>query len=110
MTKVELIAQVAEKTGTSKKASEEAVAAVLASITEALQNGEKVSLVGFGTFEVKERAERTCLNPQTKDHTGKEGSRIQGWQGSEGSCERLIFFTNEREFPLPGFGGGIFRF
>ena len=65
MTKVELIAQVAEKTGTSKKASEEAVAAVLASITEALQNGEKVSLVGFGTFEVKTRAARTGKNPRT---------------------------------------------
>lgn len=67
MTKIELIAKVAEKTGVSKKASEEAVAAVIASITEALQNGEKVSLVGFGTFEVKERAARTGLNPQTKE-------------------------------------------
>ena len=67
MTKIELIAKVAEKTGVSKKASEEAVSAVISSITEALQNGEKVSLVGFGTFEVKERAARTGLNPQTKE-------------------------------------------
>lgn len=67
MTKIELIAKVAEKTGVSKKASEEAVSAVIASITEALQNGEKVSLVGFGTFEVKERAAHQGINPSTKE-------------------------------------------
>ena len=83
MTKVELIAQVAEKTGTSKKASEEAVAAVLASITEALQNGEKVSLVGFGTFEVKERAERTCLNPQTKETINVPASKAPSFKAGK---------------------------
>ena len=61
MNKADLINAVAEKTGLSKKDSEKAVAAVFASITESLQRGEKLSLVGFGTFEVKERAARPGL-------------------------------------------------
>ena len=65
MTKVDLIAQVAEKTGLTKKDSEKVVTAVLDTITENLANGEKVSLVGFGMFEVKERAERMGHNPKT---------------------------------------------
>lgn len=65
MTKAELIAVVSEKTQLTKKDSEKAVAAVIDAITEALAEGEKVSIVGFGTFEVKERAERMGHNPQT---------------------------------------------
>ena len=65
MTKAELIAAVSEKTQLTKKDSEKAVSAVLETITETLANGEKVSLVGFGTFEVKTRAERMGHNPQT---------------------------------------------
>ena len=64
MTKAELIAVVSEKTQFTKKDSETAVAAVISAITEALEKGEKVSLVGFGTFEVKERAERMGHNPR----------------------------------------------
>ena len=56
MTKVELIASVAAEAGMSKKDAEKAVNAALAAITEELKNGGKVSLVGFGTFDVKERA------------------------------------------------------
>lgn len=67
MTKVELVSAVAEKTGLSKKDSEKAVSAVFASVTEALKDGEKVSMVGFGTFEVKNRPERPGINPRTKE-------------------------------------------
>lgn len=67
MTKVELVNAVAEKAGLSKKDSEKAVASVFAAITEAMQAGDKLSLVGFGTFEVKERKERTGINPRTKE-------------------------------------------
>lgn len=67
MTKVELVNAVAEKTGLSKKDSEKAVSSVFASITDALKAGEKFSLVGFGTFEVKERKARTGINPRTKE-------------------------------------------
>ncbi len=65
MTKTDLIAAVAEKTGLKKKDAEAAVAAVLSTVAETLAKGEKVSLVGFGTFEVKERAERDGRNPFT---------------------------------------------
>ena len=65
MTKVELIASVAAEAGMSKKDAEKAVNAALAAITEELKNGGKVSLVGFGTFEVRERPERQGRNPQT---------------------------------------------
>ena len=65
MTKVELVSAVAEKTGLSKKDSEKAVSAVFAAITDGLKQGEKFSLVGFGTFEVSERAAREGRNPQS---------------------------------------------
>ena len=65
MNKTELVAAVAAKAEISKKDAEAAVAAVVGSITDALADGEKVSLVGFGTFEVRERAARTGKNPRT---------------------------------------------
>ena len=65
MTKVELIASVAAEAGMSKKDAEKAVNAALAAITEELKNGGKVSMVGFGTFEVRERPERQGRNPRT---------------------------------------------
>ena len=67
MNKVELIASVAEKSGLSKKDAEKALAAVLESVKDALAAGDKVALVGFGTFEVRARAARTGLNPRTKE-------------------------------------------
>ncbi|MBQ9980802.1 MAG: HU family DNA-binding protein [Oscillospiraceae bacterium] len=66
MNKSELIAAVAEKAALSKKDSEKAVNAAVEAITEALKAGEKVQIVGFGAFEVKQRAARTGRNPQTK--------------------------------------------
>lgn len=65
MNKTELVAAVATKTDLSKKDAEAAVKAVIDSVTEALADGEKVALVGFGTFDVKERAARTGKNPRT---------------------------------------------
>lgn len=59
MNKAELTALIAEKTGLTKKSSEEALKAVIESITEALVKGDKVQIVGFGSFEVKSRAEHT---------------------------------------------------
>ena len=68
MNKTELVANVAEKAGLSKKDAEKALSAVIESIEEALVEGDKIQLIGFGTFEVKDRAARTGRNPQT----GKE--------------------------------------
>lgn len=65
MNKTELIAAVAEKAELSKKDADKAVAAVFAAIEDALKAGDKVQLIGFGTFEVKERAEREGRNPST---------------------------------------------
>jgi DNA-binding protein HU-beta len=65
MNKTELVAAVAEKAGLSKKDAEAAVKAFIDSVAEELKKGEKVQLVGFGTFEVSERAARQGRNPQT---------------------------------------------
>ena len=65
MTKKELVAKVACETGVNKNDAEAVVNAALNAIAEALKEGDKVQLIGFGTFEVKERAARTGRNPQT---------------------------------------------
>ncbi len=66
MNKTELIAAIAEKTELTKKDAEKALVAMIEAITEELQEGNKVQLIGFGSFEVKTRAARTAFNPQTK--------------------------------------------
>ena len=65
MNKVTLVTKIAEKSGLSKKQAELALGAFIDSVTEALKEGDKVQLMGFGTFEVKERAARTGRNPST---------------------------------------------
>ena len=65
MNKTELIAAVADKAGLSKKDAEKALKAFTDAVTEELKKGEKVQIVGFGTFEVSERAAREGRNPQT---------------------------------------------
>ena len=67
MNKTELVSAMAERLGASKKHSEEALTVALDLITEALAEGEKVQLVGFGSFEVRERAPRIGRNPRTKE-------------------------------------------
>ncbi len=67
MNKTELVASVAEKAGLSKKDSEKAVAAFIDSVVETLKKGDKVQLIGFGNFEIRERAARTGINPRTKE-------------------------------------------
>ena len=65
MNKSQLVAKVAEKAGLTKKDAEKAVNGLFASVQEALVSGDKVQMIGFGTFEVKARAARTGRNPQT---------------------------------------------
>ena len=67
MNKAELVEAVAEKTGLTKKDSEKALAAVVDTIVATLAKGEKVQLVGFGTFETRVHKERTNINPATKE-------------------------------------------
>ena len=66
MNKGEFIKSIAEKAGLTQKEATAAYDAMLASIVEAFKKGEKVSLVGFGTFELRAKAARTGINPQTK--------------------------------------------
>ena len=68
MTKNDLISAIAEKGGYSKKEAEQALAAVTETITEALVKGEKVSIVGFGAFEVRDRAAKDSINPVSYTH------------------------------------------
>jgi DNA-binding protein HU-beta len=67
MNKAELIAAIAAKTGDTKKSAEEAVNAFVSVVTDSLKKGDKVQLVGFGSFEVRKRAARKGRNPQTKE-------------------------------------------
>ena len=66
MTKAELVTSLAEKSGLTKKDSEKALAAFIETVTDTLAQGESIQLVGFGTFEVRERAAREGINPRTK--------------------------------------------
>ena len=80
MNKTELIAAVAENAGLSKKDGEKAVNAVLDAITGALVAGDKGQLVGFGTFDVKERAARVGRNPKTKEEIQIPASRVASFK------------------------------
>lgn len=66
MTKTELINSISDKANCTKKDAASALEATLAAIQEALEKGDKVSITGFGTFEVRERGEKKCINPKTK--------------------------------------------
>ena len=83
MNKAELVAAVAEKTALSKKDSEKAVNAAFEAITEALVSGEKVQLVGFGSFETKERNARIGRNPRTKEEIEIPASRVPAFKAGK---------------------------
>ncbi len=83
MTKTELVALVAEKSELTKKDADKAVSAVLESITETLKKGDKISLVGFGTFEVKERGERKGINPKTQEPMTIKASKSPAFKASK---------------------------
>lgn len=89
MTKAELISAVSEKAGLSKKDSEKAVSAVIDSITSALASGDKVSLVGFGTFEVKNRAARNGINPRTKEPMPIPASKLPSFKAGKALKESV---------------------
>lgn len=76
MTKSDLVDQVAERTGMTKKDSTRAVEALFDTIREELQNGGKVQLVGFGSFEVKQREARIGRNPKTMEEIRIPARRV----------------------------------
>lgn len=80
MNKADLVARVAEMTDLSKKDVTKAVEAVFDAIAEALHNGEKVQLVGFGNFEIRERSARKGRNPQTGEEIDIPASRVPAFK------------------------------
>ncbi|MFD2371779.1 HU family DNA-binding protein [Brevibacillus sp. GCM10020057] len=80
MNKTELIAKVADTTELTKKDATKAVDAVLDAIAEALKTGEKVQLIGFGNFEVRERAARKGRNPQTGEEIEIASSKVPAFK------------------------------
>lgn len=80
MNKTELIAKVAEAADLTKKDAARAVDAVFESISEALRNGEKVQIIGFGNFEVRERAARKGRNPQTGEEINIAASKVPAFR------------------------------
>lgn len=83
MNKTELITSVAEKSELTKKDAEKAVNALFASIEEGLAKGEKVQLVGFGTFEVRERKARTGRNPQTGEEIQIPAAKVPAFKAGK---------------------------
>ena len=81
--KTELVAKVAERAGMSKKDADKAITAFVETVEEALTGGDKVSLVGFGTFEVRSRAARKGLNPQTKKEINIPASRVPAFKAGK---------------------------
>lgn len=83
MTKAELVNAISEKAGFTKKDSETMLTAALDSITETLMAEEKVSLIGFGTFEVKTRAAHTGVNPRTKEQIQIAESKLPSFKAGK---------------------------
>ena len=84
MTKAELVAAVAAKAELSKKDTEKAIAAVIPTISETLAKGESIQLVGFGTFEVRERAARDGINPRTKKKIKIAATKVPAFKAGRG--------------------------
>jgi len=80
MNKSELIAKVAEKSELSKKDSEKALAAILDTIVSTVAEGEKIQLVGFGTFEQRQRNERTGVDPRTNTKITIPASKVPAFK------------------------------
>ncbi|HBK86441.1 MAG TPA: DNA-binding protein [Firmicutes bacterium] len=83
MKKADLVSRIAEKSGLNKKQAEAALDAFVASVQEALQAGEKVQLVGFGTFEARDRAARTGRNPGTGEEIQIPASRVPAFKAGK---------------------------
>lgn len=89
MNKTELISKVAEKTNMTKKDATQAVDALLDTITDALSSGEKVQLIGFGNFEVRERAARKGRNPQTGKEIEIAASKVPAFKPGKALKEEV---------------------
>lgn len=89
MNKSELVDSIAEKSGLNKTQASEALNAMMESVGEALENNESISLVGFGTFSVKDRKARTGRNPKTGEELQIPASRVPHFKAGKGLKDRL---------------------
>ena len=89
MNKTEFINAVAAKEGIEKKCAEKAVNAVFSTLAEQIAKGEKVQLVGFGTFEVRERAEKTARNPRTGEEMTVPASKVPAFKAGKALKEAV---------------------
>jgi len=83
LNKTELVSSVAEKADITKKDAEKVIASVLETIEGALAAGDKVQLVGFGTFEVRERAARTGRNPKTGEEIQIDATKVPAFKAGK---------------------------
>ena len=83
MKKTDLVAAVAAKAGISKKDADAAVSALVATITDALAEGDSVQLVGFGTFDVRARAEKVCRNPRTGESMTVAATKVPAFKAGK---------------------------
>ncbi|MGN0498929.1 MAG: HU family DNA-binding protein [Acutalibacteraceae bacterium] len=89
MNKTELVAAVAEKSGLTKKDAEKAVSSVIETIIESVANGEKVQVVGFGTFEQRQRNARTGCDPRTKQQIEIPASKVPAFKAGNAFKEAV---------------------
>ena len=89
MNKAELVAAIAEKCGSTKKYAEDVLAAIIASVEDALKHGEKIQLMGFGSFEVKDRAKRTSRNPLTKELIVVPATKVPAFKAGKDFKEKV---------------------
>lgn len=80
MTKTELVAAAAKKSGLTQKDTDKALSALMEAVSEALANGDKVQLTGFGTFEVREKAAREGRNPRTGETISVPASKAPAFK------------------------------
>ena len=89
MDKAELVAEVADQTGLTKRISREAVDAIVSAITDSLAREERVTLVGFGTFQVMERKARRGRNPQTRETIHIPAKKVPKFRPGKGLREKV---------------------
>jgi len=89
MNRADLVEEVANQTGLTKKASREAVDAVISAITDSLSREERITLVGFGTFQVMERKARKGVNPQTREAINIPAKKVPKFVAGKGLREKV---------------------
>ncbi len=89
MNKTEMVSAIASETGVTKKDTESVLKSVFNNIAGALAKGESVQIVGFGTFEVRERAARQGLNPQTKEKIDIPAAKVPAFKAGKALKEQV---------------------